>query len=354
MPRILILKPSSLGDVVQALPVLRLLKRHLPASKIYWWIDSHLAPLLQGDPDLAGVVLFERRRWASPVHWDEMWRSIRWLRQQDFDWVIDLQCLLRSGVFAWLANGRLCIGLDEAREGARGFYDHVVQRPSPLTHAVDWYLRVLPVLGVPVNRDFQWLPPRPEVAESVRRQWPVGRARWIALQPGARWSNKRWPAESYAELVRHLAPAQPEFHFAVLGGAEDRPLGEAIARVDPARCLDLTGRLSLPEMVEWIRLSTLMVSNDTGPMHIAAALGIPVVALFGPTEPRRTGPYGQLEHVLQLNLPCVPCFKAHCAYVKPFECLRAMPPAAVFKAVQERLTGVARQPFTACHSVGCS
>ena len=335
--KILILKPSSLGDVVQALPVLRLIKRHLPASEIYWWIDSNLASLLEGDPDLAGVVRFERRRWAAPVHWGEIWHSVRWLRRQAFDWVVDLQCLMRSGIFAWLANGKFSIGLDEPREGARGFYDHIVQRPSALTHAVDWYLRVLPALGVPVSGDFQWLPLRPGVAQSLRRQWSVEGARWIALQPGARWPNKRWPAESYAELMRLLALANPDFRFAVLGAAEDRALGEAIARVDPARCLDLTGRLSLPEMVEWIRLSALMVSNDTGPMHVAAAVGTPVVALFGPTEPRLTGPYRQLHHVLQLNLPCAPCFKARCAYVKPLECLRAIGPGAVFDAVQRRL-----------------
>jgi heptosyltransferase I len=198
---------------------------------------------------------------------------------------------------------------------------------------------VLPVLGVPVNSDFQWLPLRPAVAESVRRKWPVERARWITLQPGARWLNKRWPVESYVELVRLMARANPGFHFAVLGDAEDRPLGEAIALADPARCLDLTGRLSLPEMVEWLRRSELMVSNDTGPMHVAAALGTPVVALFGPTEPCRTGPYRQIGHVLQLNLPCVPCLKSRCGYAKPFECLRAMPPAAVFDAVRELIVG---------------
>jgi heptosyltransferase I len=266
-----------------------------------------------------------------------MWRSVRWLRQQNFDWVIDLQCLMRSGIFAWLANGKVSIGLDEPREGARGFYDHIVRRPSYLTHAADWYLRVLPVLGVSVDDAFQWLPPRPAVAESVRRQWPGEGVRWIVLQPGARWLNKRWPVDSYAELVRQLAPANPGFHFAVLGGAEDRPLGKAITRANPARCLDLTGRLSLPEMVEWIRRSELMVSNDTGPMHIADAVGTPVVALFGPTEPCRTGPYHQIKHVLQLNLPCVPCLKSRCRYAKPFECLRALPPAAAFDAVQKRL-----------------
>jgi ADP-heptose:LPS heptosyltransferase len=94
-------------------------------------------------------------------------------------------------------------------------------------------------------------------------------------------------------------------------------------------------------MVEWIRLSELMVSNDTGPMHVAAALGTPLVALFGPTEPRRTGPYRQLDHVLQLKLPCVPCLKSRCRYVKPFECLEALTPAAVFDAVQKRLAAPA-------------
>jgi heptosyltransferase I len=128
--KILILKPSSLGDVVQALPVLRLLKRHLPASEIYWWIESSLAPLLAGDPDLAGIIRFDRRHWDAPRNWVRLGRDLQWLRRQSFDWVIDLQSLLRSGAFAWLANGQLTVGLDEPREGARGFYDLIARRPS--------------------------------------------------------------------------------------------------------------------------------------------------------------------------------------------------------------------------------
>ena len=337
--KILILKPSSLGDVVQALPVLRLLKRHRPDSEIYWWIDARLAPLLADDPDLAGIVRFERQRWARPWHWGEMGRSVRWLRRQAFDWVVDLQGLLRSGAFAWLANGGLTVGLDEPREGGRGFYDLIARRPSPATHAVDWYRQVLPLLGVPAEAEFQWLPERPGVAAAVRRKWPVEPARWILLQPGARWLNKRWPAESFAGLVRWLAAADSSLRFAILGSADDRALGQAIARAGERRCLDLTGQVSLPELVEWIRLSALLVTNDTGPMHIAAALGKPVVALFGPTDPCRTGPYRQLEHVLQLDLPCVPCLKPRCAYVRPLECLRALPPAVVGAAVQKRLAG---------------
>lgn len=341
--KILILKPSSLGDVVQALPVLRLLKRHQPDSQICWWLDSTLLPLLEGDPDLAGVIPFERRRWAAPRQLKELWRSLQWLRAQAFDWVIDLQCLARSGAFAWLANGKFTIGLDEPREGARGFYDVIVPRRFYHTHAVDWYLSVLPVLGVPLHNDFKWLPARPEVPTAVRNKWPVAGARWIGLLPGARWPNKRWPAEHFAALVRQLAGEYPGLRFSILGNHEDAPLGAEIARAEPGRCLDLTGQTTLPEMIEWIRLSALVVTNDTGPMHVAAALGKPVVALFGPTEPRRTGPYGQIEHVLQTDLACVPCMKSTCAFERPMECLRATTPAKVAAEVRRRL-------FAACHS----
>lgn len=336
--KILLLKPSSLGDVFQALPVLRLLKLHYPSSEIFWWLDAALAPLLEGDPDLAGIARFERKRWGKLRHWPEMLRSIRWLRAQKFDLVIDLQCLARSAAFAWLANGQRLIGLDEIREGARGFYDLAVPRKSFHTHAVDWYLAVLPPLGVPVHNRFIWLPERPAVAAMVKSKWPTDGSRWIALQPGARWENKRWPAKYFAELVRQIAAQFPDTRFAILGSGEDKSLGEIISRAAPARCLNLCGATSLLEMIEWVRLCDLMITNDTGPMHAAAALDKPMIALFGPTEPRRTGPYGQLENVLRIDLPCAPCLSANCTfYAKPNECLNALTPALVFARVQKLL-----------------
>jgi heptosyltransferase-1 len=343
--KILILKPSSLGDVIQALPVLRLLKLHFRDAEIFWWIDSALAPLLEDDPDLAGIVRFERKRWGKPLHWPEMLHSIRWLRAQKFDLVIDLQCLARSGAFAWLANGKFLIGLDEVREGARGFYDLAVLRKTFHTHAVDWYLSVLTPLGVPVHKNFNWLPERPEVSTEIKRKWfgeksqIVNRkSQIILLQPGARWENKRWPVNYFSELVRLLATKFPATRFAILGSNEDKSLGEIISRAAPGRCLNLCGATSLPEMIEWVRLCDLMVTNDTGPMHVAAALGKPLVALFGPTEPRRTGPYGQLENVLRIELPCSPCLKSYCVYEKPNECLKAISPATVFEHVKKELS----------------
>jgi lipopolysaccharide heptosyltransferase II len=337
--KVFILKPSSLGDVVQALPVLRLIKRHRPRSEIFWWLDANLVPLLAGDPDLSGIIPFERQRWRTPFRWNEMWRSIQTIRAHGFDWVIDLQSLARSGMVAWLANGAFTIGLDDPREGARGLYDVIVPRPSFQTHAVDWYLGALAALGVPVDWDFTWLPERPEVGRLVHEKWSPAAGRWIALQPGARWLNKRWPAEYFGETARTLAGRFADVRFAILGSAEDRIAGERIAAAVPDRCLNLTGRTTLPEMVEWIRLCELMITNDTGPMHVAAALGKPVIALFGPTEPRRTGPYRQVDRVLQFDLPCVPCMKDSCAYHKPMECLHGLTAARVVHRAAEFLEG---------------
>ena len=331
--KILILKPSSLGDVVHAMPVLRLLKLEFPESEIHWWLEDRLRPLLVGDPDLAAVAPFERRQWRSAQGW---WRTVRvgWgLRRQRFDWVIDLQALARSAWFAWLANGALTVGLDSGREGARGLYDRVVARPHPDAHAVEWNLAVLHALGVPTDRSFEWLPHWPDAAAAIRQRQANDNVRWIMLCPGARWENKRWPTANFAALIKHLLAADAGLNIGVLGGREDQPLGRVLATENPGRCLDLTGQTSLPELVEWLRLGELLVNNDTGPMHIAAALGKPVVALFGPTHAGRTGPWQAPGEVLQADLPCVPCRKRTCANPIDRECLHVLSPERVAAAV---------------------
>lgn len=335
--KILVLKPSSLGDVVQALPVARLLKRHFSSAEIHWWLNREFVPLLEHDPDISRVIPFDRKRWGSPLGWPGAFTSIRELRRERYDWVIDLQGLARSGLVAWLAQGGLTIGLDDPREGAPALYDLTVPRASFDTHAVDWYLTVLRHLGVPVNRDFEWLPRNEEAATVIDSFWPIAGERWIALQPGARWLNKRWPVAHFTALANRLLTHDPSLRIAVLGGNDDRVLGAEIAARNGARCLDLTGQLSLPGMVEWLRRSAVLVTNDTGPMHVAVALGRPVVALFGPTEPSRTGPYGQLAHVLRFDLPCAPCMKSVCTHAEPLACLTSLSVDRVFRTVVERI-----------------
>jgi lipopolysaccharide heptosyltransferase II len=336
--KVFILKPSSLGDVIQALPVLRMLRKHHARAEVYWWLDAGLLPLLEDDPDLAGLIPFERRRWASPLHWDEVARSISSIRAHRFDWVIDLQSLARSAACAWLAGGEFTIGLEDPREGAHALYDIAVPRTSADTHAVDWYLKTLAPLGVPIDWNIDWLPLRPRVARALQEKWHPEPGRWIAIQPGARWMTKRWPTEHYIQVVHQLAALVADARFAVLGGMDDQEAGQAIAAAAPGRTLDLTGRTSLPEMIEWIRRCELVLSNDTGPMHVAAALGRNVLAIFGPTEPRRTGPYRQVKNVLQLSLPCVPCLATQCRLENtPLECLRGIGPDIVVERARALL-----------------
>jgi lipopolysaccharide heptosyltransferase II len=185
------------------------------------------------------------------------------------------------------------------------------------------------------------LPPRLEIQNAIEEKWSAKQSRWIVINPGARWLNKRWPAEYFSELVKRLAEQNREFRFVILGGKEDQPLGEIISQAEPQRCLDLTGKTSLPEMIEWIRLSELIVTNDTGPMHVGAALGKPVVSMFGPTNPNRTGPYGQINEALRIDLPCSPCLKSFCTYEKPMECLRAITPQFVEQEIQRRFSALA-------------
>lgn len=341
--KILILKPSSLGDVIHALPVLRLLRSHWPKGEIYWWLDVNLIPLLEKDPDLAGILAFQRKRWAAPHHWAEIISSVMVMRRHRFDLAIDLQGLARSGMFAWLANAKLTVGLDNvregSREGARALYDLTPPRAAPHTHAVDRYMAVLSLLNVPVHWNFEWLPRRPAAAQSVNEKWAPDRqgARWIVLLPGGRWDNKRWPVQYFVDLAKRLREI-PALRLVVLGSKNERPLGETIAAAVPDFCLNLAGETSLDEMIEWIRQSRLVITNDTGPMHVAAAVGRPVIAIFGPTDPLNTGPYRQLQNVMQTSsLPCVPCLKGTCAHWDKLACLHAISPAAVFEKAREAL-----------------
>ncbi len=334
--KVLILKPSSLGDVVHALPVARLIRSHHPGALIDWFLNRELVPLLEGDPDLRRIVPFDRHGWTGPLGWPEAWGTLRSLQSERYDWVIDLQSLARTGIISWLTRGAFTIGLADPREGAAAFYDVAVPRPTPSTHAVDWYLEVLKPLGVPVHRRFQWLPVREWAAAPIRALHRQPGVRWIGLQPGARWLNKRWPVEHFSELTRQLA-ADPSLRIAVFGSRADAGLAGPILAAAPGRVLDLCGRISLPELIEWLRECSVLVTNDTGPMHLAAAVGTPIVAPFGPTAPERTGPYGQLDQTLRVSLPCAPCLKSTCRYSEPLACLRRIEPSRVHARVRDRL-----------------
>ena len=248
------------------------------------------------------------------------------MRAQKFDWVIDLQGLARSGAFAWLANGSSSPASTK-RAKARGDFTTSSCRAPRFTR-MRW-TGISPCCrtsGCRFTTISSGCRNGPTAAAAVQAKWPAPRRPLDRAATRGALGEQALAGRTFRRIGAPAGGGFPDVRFAILGSADDEPLGEIISRAAPERCLNLAGQTSLPEMIEWLRRCELMVTNDTGPMHVAAALGKPVVAVFGPTEPRRTGPYGQRERVVQTKLPCVPCLKSRCAWPQPMECMTGMSP----------------------------
>ena len=328
--RILIIKPSSLGDVVHTLPVLAALRRRWPDAHISWLVTPACAGLLEGHPLLDHVILFQRRRlgriWRSPAAGAELADLSRSLRHGRFDLVIDLQGLFRSGWLAWQSRARCRVGLDSARELARVVYTQRVAADVNL-HAVDRNMMLAEAVGCATDRVEFPLPESPDARQYIDSLIPPEQPVAVLL-PGANWLTKRWPASRFAELVDPLE-RNLGLRCATAGGPETADLAAEI----PAH-YNLTGRTTLPQLVALLRRADLVIANDSGPMHIAAALGRPLVAVFGPTSPQRSSPYRRDASVVRLDMPCSPCFSRRCSHRS---CLRWLEAQAVLAVAEEQL-----------------
>jgi lipopolysaccharide heptosyltransferase I len=327
--RVLIIKPSAIGDVVHTLPVWNLLRKHWPASQISWLVTPTCAGLLDGQPGL-NVIRFERgrlaRAWRSRTGASEL-KSLRQSLRHQFDLVIDLQGLFRSGWMAWETRAPVRVGFANAREFAPLFYTHRVPIETPDQHALSRYLKVIEALGCPTSPiEFPFVVTEADRAH-VDRLLP-GDARFAVLLPGTNWPTKRWPAERFAELVE---PLRKRLGLAsvVAGGPDAMPIAQQMPGVT-----NVVGRTTLPQLVALLERGSLVVANDSGPMHIAAALGRPLVTLFGPTNPVRTGPYARDDTVLRLAIPCSPCYSRTCAHQS---CLRWLGVEPVLELARRQL-----------------
>lgn len=300
--RILIIKPSSLGDVVHALPTVNLIRRKFPAAHISWLIGDSLRPLLDRCPLINELIPFHRH------HTGRFPSLLRRLNAARFDIVVDLQGLLRSGIMTFATMSPRRIGLSDAREGARFFYNETVTVSE--IHAVDRYLLAAKHLG----------------CESGPIEFPLGleqpppaKPSLIAINPSARWDTKLWGDDKFAELVNRL----PRERVVVTSSASE---SERVARIlgntkSAAGPRNLAGKTDLLELAELYRQCCVLITNDSGPMHIAAAVGTPVIAIFGPTDPALTGPYGDRHIVLRAGIPCSPCLSDRCTHTPAMECM---------------------------------
>jgi lipopolysaccharide heptosyltransferase I len=336
--KILLIKPSSLGDVVHALPTANLLRKHFPDAHLSWLVNDTLVGLLKNCPVINSIIPFYRERFASPTKLREFFRYLGKLRDQRFDMAIDLQGLFRSGMLAKASGAPRRIGLSDAREGARWFCNETVVVPRECRHAVDRYLQTIAHLGFgigPIEFPFGSSEQEKGEVDAFLGELDATKSPLIGLCPGARWDNKRWPAASYGELVRELTREWKPHRVVLIGGGREEIYLHAIAELSESAPVIMAGKLTLSGLIELLRRCSLFFGNDTGPTHIASALGVPTVEIFGPTNPVLTGPHAsQTKHttVLRKELPCSPCLKPSCANKVELECLKMISVREVLSA----------------------
>ena len=353
-PRILMVRLSAIGDVVNSLPALTALRRRLPSAHIAWLVEDRAASVLEGHPFLDEIFVFERKRLVRSLKTPSLLCQTpsqvlgfrRRLRRTRFDLLLDFHGNLKSGLLGTLADARVRVGYDRrnSREGNFLFNDHHVSLRQERIHRVEKHLELLGALGIQPDEACYGLtvPPHARAfAEAYLRRIGQDSGPIVILHPGtsASGAHKRWPLEHFAaladRLVRHASA-----RVLVTSGPGEFDLACSVAR-QCASELSLPETPSLQHLTGLIERASVFVSADTGPMHLAAALHVPVVALFGPKDPVIYGPYGTASRILQAGLDCSPCGGRRCD--DPV-CMRSIAPEKALNAVLELLPSERGKP----------
>lgn len=341
--RVCVIKPSSLGDVVHALPTLTALRERWPRAHLSWVINRGLTGLLDGHPAINEVIPFDRGRVGlSPGGLAAFASFLRSLRARRFDLVLDLQGLLRSGLMTAATGAPVRVGLADAREGSRWFYTHRIPADPGHPHAVDRLLAVAGALGASrANARSRVALGHEDRVWARDRLAGLSRPR-VLVNVGARWVTKRWPPESFALVARRAAETLGASLITV-GSPEDRPLVERFVKAaQPTPVLDLCGSTSLPRLAAVAAECDLLLSNDTGPLHLAAAAGAPVLGIYTCTRPEWTGPYGTNGSTVRTSVWCAGSCLKRCDRM---ECLTELSTDRVWLAVRQRLEARTSRPF---------
>ena len=344
MQRILIVRLGSMGDVIHTLPAVATLKRAFPSAEIDWVVEGHWAPLLERNPHLSQLHRLETRTWrrrlAATATWRALLGSVSDLRRRRYDCALDFQGLVKSAVVARLSGAASVVGFDraelresvasvfytaQARPPANGRPAHVVERNLVLAAAVGAKEPVLEFCCTPAPEDTA----RMRTATAGLADLPSLK-RYVIVSPSAGWAAKRWPEEAYAALVLRLS-RELDLPVVIHCGPGEEPIAGRVAELaGDARPLLL--RPSLGELMALVREAALLVAGDTGPLHLAAACGTPVVAIFGPTDPARNGPFSPACRVVRAQ-------DASTTYSRAAdrEAIRSVTVEQVFRATQELL-----------------
>lgn len=345
MHRILIVRMSALGDIVHALPVLAALRRAWPDARVDWIVDEAYASILTLAEGLNERVIVRASASARPSTFGRGWGyvdAVRYLRSQHYDAALDLQGLLKSAVWARMSGAARVIGFDRdhLREPMAGaFYSETVV-PRDATHVIQKNLSILSALNIPEGP--VELPLRADAGAAA--QAAIGAAggprRYAVLNPGAAWPNKRWPAERFGELAAQLR-ARFGLPAMVTWGPNERALADAVVNASGGAATPAPPT-AIADLAAIMRDAALVVSGDTGPLHIAAAMGTPLVGLYGPTWPERNGPWHPDDQVISRAGGCVCHHKRQCLRGAP--CINEIAVAEVVAAAERRLSAPGSQP----------
>jgi heptosyltransferase-2 len=328
---LLVIGPNWIGDAVMSTPVLANLRRELPKTKIDLLVPGYVAPLFEEHPHVDRVLIRDDRQ-----PWPVRLEFLRTLRHHQYGAALLLPNSFRAALYAWLVRVPIRVGY--ATDGRRFLLTHPVAGVSdeaPL-HQVEAYLRLVAALGLPVVTQFPALTPTIQAETEAARLWRMYRVGCdspvIGVCPGAAFGPaKRWWPERFAALGDRLI-AEGGFRVVFFGSAQEIVLVERIQALMTHEAVSLVGRDSLSSFVALAARCAVMIANDSGSMHIASAVGTPVVSLFGPTDPRRTAPQGAAATVLRQALPCSPCFRMTCPYAD-HPCMRQIEVDDVYRAV---------------------
>ena len=333
--RIALIKPSALGDIAHSLPVLAALRKQFPAAHISWVVNRGYASILEQHPDLNEIIPFDRgafrKGWITGSV--DFCRFLRHLRSQHFDMVIDLQGLLRTGLMTLATGAAVRIGLTTAREGAPLCYTHRVDDRTDVRHAVERYWRVIEALGDGTSAKTFHVPVQAETRSWVGELLRPFPRPWLAVGVGSRWLTKRWPPQHFAALARRV---QAQFGGTAIfvGTPEEASLAEQAAALVHGATLQLTGKTTLPQLVAILNEADAMIANDTGPLHLAVALGRPVVAPYTCTLIEKTGPFGQDDRAVQTSIWCRGSYLKTCPRM---ECMSDLTPERLWPPLESIL-----------------
>jgi lipopolysaccharide heptosyltransferase I len=331
---VLIVRLGALGDIVHALPVLASLRRQWPAAAIDWLVERRHAPLLELAPDVTTRVVFDRDRMWGEHGWV---RTLRALRRRQYDLVLDVQGLLKSAVLARGTGATAVYGFarGHARERlAAALYTMPVD-PRGARHVVHRNLAIARAAGAAPRLEFPLRRPVPgaRVAEAIAE----AHGPFVLLNPGGGWPNKQWPAERFGVLAARVRRAVG-WPVLVLWGPGEPALAEKVVAAASGTA-QMAPETSLHDLVALIAAAGLVVAGDTGPLHIAAALGVPVVGIFGPTDPARNGPWSPADAVVSRSAACS-CFHQRRCHDRRW-CLADVSVEEVQEAVEGRLGAAA-------------